>query len=183
VQRLCPLYRPDSYPAKITTNFRPNFKPENGKKKLPSRQGRSGYFYDRKMRREIQNPQMFETDPESFSQQSTLQNGVITQNNFLFKRLMAVSRLLYSIASYVHFKVGNNRASPFLFMEKMVDQILLNYANIMMMMGASMPKVIFYCCYTNLGHVFFKRKSRHWTYHFLFDILSYHIICRKNNIK
>jgi hypothetical protein len=118
-----------------------------------------------------------------FPQQSTLQNGVITQNNFLFKRLMAVSRLLYSIASYVHFKVGNNRASPFLFMEKMVDQILLNYANIMMMMGASMPKVIFYCCYTNLGHVFFKRKSRHWTYHFLFDILSYHIICRKNNIK
>jgi hypothetical protein len=26
---------------------------------------KSGYFYDRLMRREIQNPQMFETDPES----------------------------------------------------------------------------------------------------------------------
>jgi hypothetical protein len=29
-------------------------------------QGSWGYFYDRNMRREIQNPQMFETDPESF---------------------------------------------------------------------------------------------------------------------
>jgi hypothetical protein len=34
---------------------------------LPSRQRRSGYFSDQKMRREIQNPQMFKTDPESSS--------------------------------------------------------------------------------------------------------------------
>jgi hypothetical protein len=27
---LCPLYRPDSYPAKMTTNFRPNFKHKSG---------------------------------------------------------------------------------------------------------------------------------------------------------
>jgi hypothetical protein len=27
------LYRPDSYAAKMTTNFRPNFKPKNAKKK------------------------------------------------------------------------------------------------------------------------------------------------------
>jgi hypothetical protein len=61
-------------PAKITTNFDPILSMKMAILFIFYHYGMAaGYFYDRIMRREIQNPQMFETDSESFSQANYLE--------------------------------------------------------------------------------------------------------------
>jgi hypothetical protein len=71
-QRLCILYRPDSYPAKMTTNFRPNFKHDNGNCIFFTSMAAKVGVLLRSLN--ALNPQMFETDPalSPFPQQSTL---------------------------------------------------------------------------------------------------------------